>query len=285
MPSDMQEFRDLVAFPGESFNPIEAAFLIALDEYPQLSAGRCGRLLAEMKIEAEAHMRSLKAPGSKRAIRPDLVAQVEHFHKLFFEKWGFHGNSDEYYDPRNSFISDVIDRRTGIPISLTVLYVEIARGGAGIDVSSVGMPGHFLAGFNGRDDLYIDVFGQGAFLTLPECARRAESVIPEFRFELGHMYRVGPRMVVSRMLRNLINIYVNQANFPKALHSIEMILCVEGETPEWIRQRGLVRAAMQRYGSAVTDLERYLECAPNAPDRSIIGGHVRALQKKRSTLN
>jgi regulator of sirC expression with transglutaminase-like and TPR domain len=286
MPSGFEEFRKLVAFPGESFNPIEAAFLIAREEYPQLSAARCGRLLAEMKSEAEEHMLPLQGRKvHKRATRPDVIAQVEHFNKLFFGKWGFYGNYDEYYDPKNSFLNDVIDRRAGIPISLTLLYVDIARGGAGIDVISVGMPGHFLAGFNAREDLYIDVFGQGAFLTLPECAERAESIIPELKFEPGHMYRVGPRTIVARMLRNLINIYINQENFPKALHSIEMILCVEGETPEWFRQRGLVWAAMQRYGATVTDLERYLECAPNAPDRVIFGDHLRALQKKRAIVN
>src|ERR1700685_4323107 len=86
MPSDIEEFRELVALPGESFNPIEAAFLIAMDEYPKLSAGRCGRLMAEMKNEAEDHMLSLKAPGAKRAKRPGVIAQVEHFNKLFFEK-------------------------------------------------------------------------------------------------------------------------------------------------------------------------------------------------------
>jgi regulator of sirC expression with transglutaminase-like and TPR domain len=285
MPPDFEEFRQLVAFPGESFNPIEAAFLIAKEEYPQLSAARCGRLVAELKNEAEEHMLVLKGPKAKRAARPDAIAQVEHFNKLFFGKWGFYGNYDEYYDPRNSFLNDVIDRRTGIPISLTLLYVDIARGGAGIDVISVGMPGHFLAGFNRREDLYIDVFGQGAFLTLPECAERAESIIPELEFEPGHMYRVGPRTIVARMLRNLINIYIYEENFPKALHYIEMILCVEGETPEWFRQRGLIYAATQRYGRAVIDLERYLDCAPNAPDRSIIGDHLRELQKKRATVN
>jgi regulator of sirC expression with transglutaminase-like and TPR domain len=285
MPSDFDEFRRLVAFPGESFNPIEAAFLIAADEYPKLSAARCDRLMAEMKNEAEAHMLSLKGPAAKRAKRPDTIAQVEHFNKLFFEKWGFHGNYDEYYDPRNSFLNDVIDRRTGIPISLTLLYVDIARGGAGIDVIPVGMPGHFLAGFNAREDLYIDVFGQGAFLTLMECAERAESIIPQLKFEPSHMYRVGPRVIVARMLRNLINIYIDQENFRKALRCIELILCVEGETPEWMRQRGLIFAVTQNYGRAVTELERYLECAPNAPDRFIMGDHLRALQKKRAVVN
>ncbi|MGA8232430.1 MAG: tetratricopeptide repeat protein [Candidatus Acidiferrales bacterium] len=285
MRSDFAEFRELVALPGESFNPIEAAFLIAMDEYPKLSAARCGRLMAEMKNEAEEHMRSLQGRSAKRAKGPEVIAQVEHFNKLFFETWGFHGNNDEYYDPRNSFLNDVIDRRTGIPISLTLLYVDIARGGAAIEVIPVGMPGHFLAGFNAREDLYIDVFGQGAFLTLPECAKRAESIIPELIFEPGHMYRVGPRVIVARMLRNLINIYINEENFPKALHSIEMILCVEGETPEWMRQRGLIFAATQNYGRAVNDLERYLECAPNAPDRYVMVDHLRALQKKRATVN
>jgi len=285
MPSDLEEFRALVAFPGESFNPIEAAFLIAKEEYPQLSAARCGRLVAEMKNEAEKHMLSVKGLKARRAARPDEIAQVEHFNELFFGKWGFYGNYDEYYDPPNSFLNDVIERRTGIPISLTLLYVDIARGGAGIDVIPVGMPGHFLAGFNNREDLYIDVFGQGAFLTLPECAQRAEAIIPDLKFEPGHMYRVGPRAIVARMLRNLIRVYLNQENFPKALHSIEMILCVEGETPDWIRERGLIRAAMQRYGAAAADLERYLQCAPNATDRVIIGDQLRALQKKRATVN
>ncbi len=286
MPSDFKEFRNLVAFPGESFNAIEAAFLIAFDEYPELSAGRCGRLLEEMKTEAEEHMFALEERTAKQpAKRPEVIAQVEHFNKLFFGKWGFHGNNEEYYDPRNSFLNDVIDRRAGIPISLTLLYVDIARGGAGIDVISVGMPGHFLAGFNAREDLYIDVFGQGAFLTLSECGKCAETIIPKLKFEPSHMYRVGPRVIVARMLRNLINIYIHEENFPKALHSIEMILCVEGETPEWMRQRGLIFAATQNYGRAVTDLKRYLECAPNAPDRYIMGDYVRALQKKRAIVN
>jgi regulator of sirC expression with transglutaminase-like and TPR domain len=285
MPPEFEEFRELVAFPGESFNPIEAAFLIAKEEYPQLSASRCGRLLAEMKNEAEEHMLSLKGRTAKLAKRPDAIAQVEHFNQLFFGKWGFHGNTEEYYDPRNSFLNDVIDRRTGIPITLALLYVDIARGGAGIDLVSVGMPGHFLAGFNHREDLYIDVFDAGALLTLLECGKSAEAIIPELKFEPGHMYRVGRRTIISRMLRNLINIYIEQANFAKALHSIEMILCVDGDTPEWMRQRGLIFAATQQFGAAVTHLERYLECAPNAPDRLIMADHVRALQKKRVAVN
>lgn len=147
------------------------------------------------------------------------------------------------------------------------------------------MPGHFLVGFANRNDLFIDVFNKGALLTRADCAARMHELRPETAFRSEYLAPVGPRQILSRMLNNLLGIYVQEAKFAKALPMAEMLVSLDADSVEWIRQRGLIQARLQNYGRAIADIERYLAACPNAPDRESLTQQLALLHQLRARVN
>jgi regulator of sirC expression with transglutaminase-like and TPR domain len=275
----LQGFRAFSERSDAQIDLIEGALLIAQREYPQLDPSLYTLRLAEMRKAAQNLSKHRAAAGEV-----DEIERIERLNELFYTQWGFHGNQANYYDTRNSFLNDVLDRRTGIPITLSVVYVDVARG-AGLNLTGIGMPGHFLVGFTNRSDLLIDVFNKGALLTRADCARRMHDLHPEIAFRGEYLVPVGPRQILSRILNNLLGIYVHDANFTKALRTAEMLVCLDADSVEWIRQRGLVHARLQNYSHAITDIEHYLAARPNAPDREPLTQQLALLHQLRARVN
>src|SRR5207249_8653862 len=161
-------FAALVALPDDAIDLAQASLLIAREEYPGLEVGRYLSRLDEMAAELRQRLRGGEVATSR----------IAHLNRLLFDELGFRGNRDEYYDPRNSFLNDVLDRRVGIPISLSTIYLEVGRR-VGVPLAGVAFPGHFLVRYVGRDvseEVLIDPFNRGTMLTVDECRRRLEEM-------------------------------------------------------------------------------------------------------------
>ncbi len=268
----LELFRASVDVTEEQIDLVESALLIAQGEYPHLDRATYRQRLDEMGHEA-----LVVCTGSTM----ERLAQLS---RLFAGRWRFRGNRDDYYDPRNSFLNDVLDRRTGIPITLALVYME-AGCRAGIPLVGIGMPGHFLVGCTDRSDVYVDAFSEGALLTREECAGRLRRLHPEAVFRPEFLAPVGPRLILTRMLNNLLEIYLQTGQFSKALLTVEMIFCLQPGDPECLRRRALIHCHLKNYARAIADLERYLERAPGAADHEEVVHQLAALHQLRGMVN
>ncbi len=248
-------FRREISKPEEAIPLAEAALLIAQQEYPSLDRSAYLAQLEELGRQAKKRLRS-EDPYR-------ILETVSHF---LFREMSFRGNIEKYYDPRNSFLNDVLDRRLGIPITLSLVYMEVA-GRLGLPLEGVGMPGHFLVKFRGpSNELFIDAFHQGVLLTAEECRQRWESVYEgnrEFRAEF--LASVSKRPILARMLNNLQEIYSRMGKAERALACLEWIVLAD-DSPHWLRQRGLLHAQMKNYSKAIADFQNFLAQLPEAPD-------------------
>ena len=252
----------------------EGALRIARAEYPALDVDGCKAAIERLAAEARRDI-----PGRGRAA-------LEAFHRLFFDRWGFSGNRDDYYDPRNSYVNDVLDRRTGIPISLAAIYAAIA-GRLGLAIRGVAFPGHFLAKWtSGRSSVIIDCFN-GRMLTRDECGELLATVAPAApagRLDT-FLEATPPGRVLSRMLGNLRQIHGRLGDYGRVVRWISLDLEFNPKDVELYRDRGLALSRMEEYGRALEDLERYLELAPRAPDAEAVRRHAAPLRAQLARLN
>jgi len=194
----MKEWGGFSALPDEQLDLEKGTFLLMKVSYPAADSVVYKKRLDEIAEKIRIHLSpALKIKGRLKVLNDYL-----------FQKEGFRGNWDDYFDPQNSFLNRVLDRKLGIPISLSVLYLLVARR-LKLPLEGVGIPGHFMLKCEGEGkELYVDAFNEGRFLTRPECI--------QFIVEAGYPYQpefmsgVGPREILARMLRNLILIYVDR---------------------------------------------------------------------------
>jgi regulator of sirC expression with transglutaminase-like and TPR domain len=203
-----------------------------------------------------------------------------------FRQLGFRGNSADYYDPKNSFLNEVLDRRMGIPITLSTVYLEVGRR-IGLSLHGVGMPGHFLVKYVGpSEEIVIDPFGGGGIVAPPDCQRILDRISDgKVRFDPRMLSIVGTRQILARTLTNLKAIYFNQEEYGKALSIVERLLILYPHNACEIRDRGLLSCQLRRYADAIADLERYLRLAPEANDSETIREHLRTLRQRAAALN
>jgi len=248
-----EAFAEVLRAPDEHIDLARTALLIAAEEYPALAVARYLARLDELAQEV--------APRLGRA---DTAAQrVAVLNRFLFTERGFAGNREHYDDPRNSFLNEVLDRCAGIPITLSLVYMEVARR-AGVVVDGVGFPGHFLVKHGTRDLIIADAFFQ-TVLTREECQTRlaaAMGAAAELRPEL-HLRKATAREILVRLLGNLKLLYVRSGDFGRALACCERILLVMPDAPQELRDRGLVYEKLECFSAAAADLERFLALAPD----------------------
>lgn len=265
----------MVSRADEEINLAEAALLIAAEEYPRLDVELYLDKLDVFGDAAREH-----ADGASTPL--DAIAAVN---VTLFELLEFRGNRASYYDPRNSFLNEVIDRRTGIPITLTVLYIEVARR-IGFPVRGVGMPGHFIAKHESASgDIFIDPFNDGHILETLACSELvSETTGGTLDLEPEHLIAVGNKQILTRMLSNLLGIY-GATDQRRALATIDRILLIAPDSARHLRDRGLLLAELGSAGKAIDELERYLNLAPLAPDAEAIRDQITSIRKSQARLN
>jgi regulator of sirC expression with transglutaminase-like and TPR domain len=204
---------------------------------------------------------------------------------LFFTE-GFRGNAEQYYDPCNSFLNAVLDRKLGIPITLSMVYIEVARR-LSLPITGVGFPGHFLVKYVLSDgEIIIDPFYRGAILTQADCRRRLKEMTDgSLTLQPEHLRSVTKRQILARILTNLKQIYLRARNFPKALRIIDLLILVNPNEAAEVRDRGLLLSQAGRLGAAQRDMERYLAMAPNAEDGDTIREHLAGIRRRMAAMN
>lgn len=278
------EFQELVA--GQPLDLARAALVIAKLEYPDLDpAPSMARLrqLGERASDAVAPLRD--APASMRL---SAIAGV------LFEQEGFAGNRAHYDDFRNSLLNVVLERRLGIPITLALVFIEVAKR-AGVDVHGVSFPGHFL--LRGSDDdakgqpLILDPYDGGRALTQADCrGLLAQMVGDESAFSSDLLAPCTPRQMLARILNNLKRTYVEVRSFPQARAATDLILAVDPTLLSELRDRGLLAYHLDDYASALRDLEDFVRLhawtdEQNRTERDEIWNHIKNLRRRVAGFN
>jgi regulator of sirC expression with transglutaminase-like and TPR domain len=254
-----------------------AALTIARTEYPELDFEPYLRRLGELANRVKARLPNVAGPA-------ETIAGLNH---VLFTEEGFRGNRENYYDPRNSFLNDVLQLKLGIPITLALVYMEVARR-VGFPLFGVGMPGHFLLkhyDVEGRETL-IDAFNNGAVVTERECQHRLDEIYSgQLPLQPEFLLSVSRRQMLTRILNNLKNVYMAGRNFRKALEVVDLICAVYPRSPEDVKQRAMLRYSAGQMRGAVEDLEEYLRMSPDASDADEIRHTALSIRRSMARLN
>src|SRR5262249_2260705 len=269
-------FADIVALDDEAIDLATAALLIATDEYPGLDVQRYIDDLDQMAGRA-------REAASGLVERADILLAIN---SILFVEYGYSGNRQNYYDPRNSYLNQVIDRRTGIPITLSIIYMAVADR-LGLRLAGVGMPGHFLVKHEGPSgDLFLDPFNGGSFIDAAGCARLVADISGgQLELRAEHLSAVGKKQILTRGLANLLGIYSQGNDYDRATPTVDMILTIHPNQPGDVRDRGLLLAAGGRQREAIESLEQYVKLAPDAPDAGQMRESAKKIKARLSTLN
>jgi len=256
-----QNLSNEIRKPDTQIDLAASALYIAQEEYPELEVDAYLNALDVMASEVEERL-----PAERYPLR--LIKSLNHY---LYDDLGYSGNASDYYDPRNSFLNEVIERRTGIPITLSLLYLEIARR---LDFPMVGinMPGHFLIRPEFQEaGIFVDAFNRGDVLFEQDCEARLGQIYGHpVQLQPSFTAPVSSRQLLARMLTNLKLIYFNLNDLPKALAAVERILLLFPNVPTELRDRGLLYYQLGEPSKASQDLEMYLAMLPLAEDAEII---------------
>lgn len=272
-------FEQLAAMPDECIDVATGAALIARDAYGALDVDR---LLARFDL--------LAAPllGRDLASLPP-EAQADAVSEHLYESLGFRGNESDYYDPKNSLLPDVLERKLGIPITLALVYCEVARR-VGVRARGVSFPGHFLVRVDAREredaPVAVDPFFGGRRLDGPGLKKLLERSAPSQTLSTAeHLAPAAARTMLVRMLINLKWIHATRGDFARALLALDRIISLTPDSVPALRERGMLAARLGAVEAAREDLSRLLELVPQAPDASSIRQRLEELRARRSILN
>jgi regulator of sirC expression with transglutaminase-like and TPR domain len=265
----MQDLLDLLASTNETVPLDVAALQLATIEYPNLTLDPYLALLDSHASELSERVSDLT----------DGEEFIETMNRYMVEELGFGGNQDDYYKPGNSCLNDVLTERVGIPITLSVAYIEIARR---LDrpLYGIGLPGHFIVQYDDGDfSAYIDVFNSGQILLESECFALSKQVTGQDPGADHDLLRpVTKRYILVRMLNNLRAVYFRQKSPPKAAEVLNLLIAAEPDVADSYKQRAICRAQMEMYRGARSDFELYLRLNPHAHDRVQVEAQIERLR-------
>jgi regulator of sirC expression with transglutaminase-like and TPR domain len=278
-PAELVEAFSVFVSPDiedENIDLIRGALVIARTEYPQLDIEEYASRIEQM---------ARRVAG----LAPDLDPQrtIAALNHVVFEQAKLRGNREDYYDPRNSFLNEVLDRGLGIPITLSVIYMEVAKR-VGFPLSGVGMPGHFLLKHYGADgqERLIDCFNRGDILSRQDCQSRLDEIYSgEMKLRPEFLHPISRRQILTRMLNNLKTVYLSTRNFRKALPIADLILVIYPRSAEDLKQRALLRYSMGLQGLAAQDLEEYLKISPQASDADEVRQMSLSIRRMLALMN
>ncbi len=264
-----QVFSELAALDEPVFPLDRGALAVALEECPDLDIQEYLRRLNELGARVQV------LAGNDRS----AYNLIECLNEALFIQEGLQGDNEDYYDPRNSFLNEVLDRKKGIPISLSVIYMEVARR-VGFPILGVGFPGHFLVKYADQDEeILIDPFNQGRIMSSEDCQDLLDRLYSgSVQLQPAFLHNMDKKAIVSRMLFNLKGIYYQKEDFRRALGVVERILMLYPEMLTEIRDRGVLLMQAGLFAKALADLERYLGCAHAPEDEDFIQRQIKILR-------
>ncbi len=256
----LPDWNALAALADDDVPLFDTALLIARDEYPALDAGAYDVLVA-------SYVDALREEVDRLDGKPRKIAAINRF---LFDEQGFAGDAEDYYDPRNSYLNDVFDRRLGIPLSLALVQMEVARR-LDVPLDGVSFPGHFLVRLPVDDGILVmDPFNRGRTLDADELKQRARPHLggqtPDDRLLLQILSPASHRAILMRMLRNLKALYAEKEDWEKMSRCADRLLKIAPDTLDGLRDRGLAYLRLDHTRGAREDLARYLALAPEADD-------------------
>lgn len=274
-----KRWKEIAAGPEADIDLVEAALLIAAHEYPELDVAAYQARMDRIAATLKARLR--------RDIGP--VESIVALNRYLFEELGFRGNAREYYDPRNSFLNEVLDRKLGIPITLAIVYIEVGRH-IGLALHGVSFPGHFLVKCPARDGVIVlDPYAGGASLSLEHLQQRLRALrggaAPPADLAQRMLAAAGKKDILARMLRNLKGIYLQRRDFSRALAAADRVITLEPRAADEYRDRAGIYMELECFRAALSDFRNYLMLKPGADDADAVQSRVVELQQIAARLN
>ncbi|HXA84201.1 MAG TPA: transglutaminase-like domain-containing protein [Candidatus Dormibacteraeota bacterium] len=275
----IQAFAALVRseIDDERVDLLRAALTFARVEDPQLDIEHYVRRVDELATRVAEQIQEPDDPGQ-------IIAALNH---ILFQEEMFRGNTVDYYSPRNSFLHDVLDRRLGIPITLALVYMEVARR-VSFQLFGVGMPGHFLLKHYDVEghSILIDAFERGLIVTEEDCRQKLDSIYSgQVALQPEFLLPVTRRQMLTRMLNNLRSVYLSQRDFRRAVQIVDLILVIYPRSPEDMKQRAVLRYNLNDYRGALSDFEEYVKMSPDASDAEEIRQTALSLRRSMAMMN
>ena len=270
------EFSQLASLPDDRIDLAHGALLIAKTAYPDLDAtlylNRLNRFASNLKSDMTANN--------------DVVANITRINHLLFDEEKLSGNRENYYDPDNSFLNRVLDRKLGIPITLALVYIEIAKR-LGMDVRGIGLPGHFItAVYDASGIIFIDPFNRGEIRTIDDCRQIVRTHLGEnSAFDPRWLKPVSNKEFLARMLRNLKLIYAQTDHDIMLFRMIYWILDLQPDAPVELRARAILYEAMGNPGRAIKDWERYLANVSDLENETMVRAKIADLKTQKPRIH
>ncbi len=252
-----RRFVEIAQMPDAALDLVEASLVIDVEDNPTIEIGH---YLGQVNDWSEAVRQRLE--GSR-----DVERIVEAINRLLFDEEGFHGENDDYYDPRSALLSETLERHAGLPMTLSVLYIEMSRR-VGVEVSGVALPGRFLVKFSGAfGHIVVDPFDGGRVLSNIELQQLLDDVYGGgVRLREHHLRSFTAKEILARELAHLKSAYLARRDLPHAAASIDRLLILDGNDAWELRDRAAVAMQMHAYNTAIECFERYVALMPHADD-------------------
>ncbi|MBF0279684.1 MAG: tetratricopeptide repeat protein [SAR324 cluster bacterium] len=273
--SPHQRFAELISLPDEKIDLIEAALVIAAEAYPNLDVEHYLQKFDALVQEAQEYFKGVFTGN-------DRVSRLCDF---LFVRQGFTGSQTDYYDPRNNFLNEVLDRKIGIPITLAIVYIGVAQS-CGWELHGINFPGHFLTKYVGEDgEIILDPFN-AKILNEKECKIRYQAIMRTDKpVDQLYLQKAQPREILVRILRNLKNVYMKKEKLEDALSCCDRILMLETDSMIELRERGLLYYKLECFQEAQNDLERLLLLASDEMPTEDIQYVLTKIHRQVSQIN
>src|SRR5438552_1893696 len=252
-----RRFREIAGLPDPVLDLVEASLVIALEDEPALEIDRYLQQVGEWSEAVRERL-----DGSR-----DIERIVESINRLLFDEEGFHGEDEDYYDPRSALLNETLEKHAGLSISLSILYLEISRR-VGMEATGVSLPGRFLVKFSGTfGQIVVDPFDGGRVLSTIELQKLLDDVYGGgVRLREHHLRSFTSKEILARELAHLKAAYLARHDLPRAAASIDRLLILDGHDPYELHDRASVAVQLHEYREAIECFERYLALMPHADD-------------------
>jgi regulator of sirC expression with transglutaminase-like and TPR domain len=280
-------FEALITGEDAAIDLAQASLLIASIAYPSLDSAY---YLAQLDALARRVRAALALPN------PDLLPQlpddsdplsvIEAINRVLFEEEHFRGNEDDYHNPENSFLNIVLEQHTGIPISLSIIYMEVGRR-VGLQIDGIGLPMHFVIRCHLTEGyIYIDPFHNGRLLTEQDCIALLRHIAGgRVKMNTAWFKPLTHRALLKRVLNNLKSVYIDSEDFEHALTICDLLVLLSPSSPIELRDRGILHFELKHYAHALHDLKAYTQLAPQAKDRYEILNHIKTIRQTIAMMN